>query len=78
MMAAVNNGHKDIVDALIRHKCSLDLQNKKGKIKTALMLAKSSNHVEMLELIEIQLRRNRNWDHKRALMMVLVGCNYLP
>jgi ankyrin repeat protein len=76
LMFAAENGHKDIVDVLISHKCDLNLKNKNGK--TALMIAKSNNHVEVVALIENQLRRNRNWDHRKALMLVLAGSKYLP
>ena len=72
---AAEEGHKHVVDALIRRKCSLNLENDQGK--TALMLAKCNNHFEVAALIENQLRRNRNWDHRKALMLVLTGSNYL-
>ena len=76
LMFAANNGHRHVVDALLAHKCNLDLQNNNGE--TALMIAQSNNHDEVVALIEIQLRRNRNWDRRKALMLVLVGSNYLP
>jgi hypothetical protein len=44
-----------------------------------LMIAKRKNHVEIVELIENQLRRDRNWEHRKALMLVLTGSkNLLP
>jgi len=51
------------------------LKNNTGK--TALMMAKSRNHIEVLALIENQLRRNHNWDRRKALMLVLTKSNYL-
>jgi ankyrin repeat protein len=75
LMMAAEESHKDVVDALIRNKCSLDLQNNEGF--TALSIAKDNDRVEIVALIEIQLRRNRNWDHRKALMLVLTGSNYL-
>jgi ankyrin repeat protein len=75
MKAAVNR-HKDIVDMLLAHNCDLDLRNEKGE--NALILAASNDHFEIVALIVDQLRRNRNWDHRKALMLVLAGSNYLP
>jgi hypothetical protein len=74
-MWAAKEGHKDIVDALVAHNCRLDLQDINGE--TALMIAKRRNHVEVAALIENQLRQNRNWEHRKALMLVLAGSNYL-
>ena len=62
-----------IVNALLAHK--LDLQDNNGE--TALILAASNDHFEIVALIVDQLRRNRNWDHRKALMLVLTGSNYL-
>jgi ankyrin repeat protein len=75
LMFAAMEDHKDVVEALIRHKCSLDLQN--DDCETALSIAKDNDHVEIVVLIENQLRRNRNWDHRKALMLVLAGSDYL-
>jgi len=75
LMMAVIKGHKDIVAALLAHNCKLDLQSNNGN--TALILAKRLKHVEVAALIENQLRRDRNWDHRKALMLVLTGSNYL-
>ena len=74
-MMAADKGHRDIVDALIRQKCKLDLRDNNGR--AALALAQRHNHVEVVALIENQLRRNRNWDHRKALMLVLAGSKYL-
>jgi len=76
LMVAAQKDYKDVVDSILAHKCKLDLQNNNGE--TALMIAKSNNHFEVAALIENQLRRNRNWDHRKALMLVLTGSNYLP
>jgi ankyrin repeat protein len=75
LICAAVNGHTDIVDTLLAHKCKLDLQSNNGN--TALILAKRLKRVEVAALIENQLRRNRNWDHRKALMLVLTGSNYL-
>jgi ankyrin repeat protein len=75
LILAADKGHRDIVDMLIRQKCKLDLRDNNGN--TALALAQRHNHVEVVALIENQLRRNRNWDHRKALMLVLLGSNYL-
>jgi hypothetical protein len=77
-MIAADNGHKDVVNVLISHNCSLEVQDNEGL--TALMTARRRNHVEIVELIENEnlLRRNRNWDRRKALMLLLVGSNYLP
>ena len=40
-------------------------------------IAKDNDRVEIVALIENQLRRNRNWDRRRALMLVLTGSNNL-
>jgi len=76
LMMAADEGHEDVVDALIRHKCKLDLKDSNGF--TALVCAKVRNHVGVVTLIENQLRRDRNWDQRKALMLVLLGSNYLP
>ncbi len=45
----------------------------------ALMLAKKNKYVEIVDLIENQVRRNRNWEYRKALMLVLAESKkYLP
>ena len=76
MMAARGN-HKEIVEVLVAHKCDLDSEDCEGF--TALAYAQLCKYVETFELIENQLRRNRNWEHRKALMLVLAGStNLLP
>ncbi len=75
VMKAADKGHMGIVEVLLAHKCNLDLRNNKGR--TALGIAKRRDDDEIVELIENQLYRNRNWDRRRDLMLVLARRNYL-
>ncbi len=77
-MLAVENGQKDVVDILVARNCNLDLQNNDGM--TALMLTVRCHHTchaEMTTLIENKLRHNRNWAHRKAMMMVLAENRYM-
>jgi ankyrin repeat protein len=76
LMNAARNGNKYIVEVLLAHNCKLNLRNNDGR--TALMIAKRRKHFEVVALIENQLRRNRIWDRRKDLMLVLARNNYLP
>ena len=48
-MLVANNGHKEVVELLLKNKASPDLQNKNGV--TALMMAAVNGHKEVAELL---------------------------
>ena len=75
LMLAVHRGHKDIVEVLVRHNCNLSLRTNDGW--TALKVSKLCDRTEIAIVIKKKLRRNRNWAHRKALMMVLVENKYL-
>jgi len=75
LMCALGSNQKDIAELMIRNHCDLELKVN-GRMN-ALLLAVGSNMHDISALIIVQRYLNQNWDRRKALMLVLVGSNYL-